>query len=135
MVLTMAAQAFAADCRNRIALVATDAGVAIDASGTAEVRAQGTQQRFKVGMDARVADGTTFEVRVNGNSGAGILGDLAGTITITLGVGELGLNNNNDATLPTGVDPVCSIGAVQVGNFVTDLNGNSVFEPVLTGSF
>ncbi len=105
MVLTVAAQAFA-DCRSRIALDVTAAGVAIDAGGTAEAREVGAQDRFRVGMDARVADGTTFEVRVNGN--------LVGTITIALGAGELGLNNNNDNVLPAGFAPFCSVGLVEV---------------------
>jgi hypothetical protein len=101
----MAAPAWA-DCQKKIALSITPAGAAIDASGTAEVRSQGAQQRFKVAIDARVADGTTYEVFANGQ--------LAGTITIALGAGELDLNNNNGAVLPTGVDPVCSVSTVDV---------------------
>ena len=103
--LVMAAPA-CADCRSKIDLSITAAGAAIDASGTAEVRGEGAQQRFKVSIDARVADGTTFEVFANGQ--------IAGTITIALGVGELDLNNNNGAVLPAGVDPVCSVATVDV---------------------
>lgn len=103
-------------CQNKITLSATAEGVAIDASGTAEVRKKGTQQRFKVSMDAEVADGTTFVVYANGLP--------AGTITITLGDGELDLNNNNGRALPAGVDPVCSIGPV----VVTDDQGTHVLE-------
>jgi hypothetical protein len=106
MVLTVAAQAFAVDCRTKIPLTATADGVAIDASGTAEAREVGAQKRFKVSMDARVADGTTFAVRVNDN--------LVGTITIVLGEGELGLNNNNDNVLPDGFNLFCTIGLVEV---------------------
>ncbi|MBI3780028.1 MAG: hypothetical protein HY278_03070 [candidate division NC10 bacterium] len=95
-----------ADCRKKISLAATSAGAAIDSSGTAEVRAQGAKQRFKVSMDARVADGTTFAVFANGQ--------LAGVITIELGDGELELNNNNGKTLPDGVNPVCAISTVEV---------------------
>lgn len=105
MVLTVAAQAFA-DCRSRIALDVTAAGVAIDASGTAEAREAGAQDRFTVGMDARVADGTTFAVLVNGN--------LVGTITIALGAGELALDNKNGNVLPAGFAPFCSVGLVEV---------------------
>ncbi len=94
------------DFRKRITLFVTAAGAQIDASGTAEVRASGTQQRFKVSMDARVADGTTFAVFANDN--------LAGTITIVLGDGELELNNNNENILPAGVDPVSGIKSVEV---------------------
>ncbi|MFQ5776711.1 MAG: hypothetical protein ACE5IP_01745 [Terriglobia bacterium] len=111
MVLSMASQAFA-DCRTKIDLPDTALGAATDASGTAEVRARTrdgfVRQRFKVSMDARVADGTVFAVFVDDQ--------LAGTITIVLGDGELELNNNNDKILPTAVDPVCSIKTVEVRN-------------------
>ncbi|MBI3668796.1 MAG: hypothetical protein HY237_03310 [Acidobacteria bacterium] len=107
LVFATASQA-SADCRKKIALEATAAGAQIDASGTTEVRSRGAQQRFKVSMDARVADATTFNVFVNG------LPQPAGTITIVLGVGELDINNNNGNTLPAGVDPVCSIKSVEV---------------------
>jgi hypothetical protein len=109
----------ASDCRKKISLDATSAGAAIDSSGTAEVRAQGAKQRFKVSMDARVADGTTFAVLADGL--------LAGTITIALGDGELELNNNNGKTLPAGVAPVCEIGTVEVKDGGSNL--------VLNGSF
>ena len=105
--LSVRANAFA-DCRQKIALDVQPAGFTLDVSGTAEKRADGTQQRFKVSMDAGVPNGTTFSVYVGGNP--------AGTITISLGAGELDLNNNNGATLPTGVDPVCNIGRVEVRN-------------------
>ncbi len=120
-VALMAAMVAQADSgfRKRITLSATAAGAQIDASGTAEVRASGTQQRFKVSMDARVADGTTFAVYANGN--------LAGTITIVLGAGELDLNNNNGNVLPVGVDPVSGIKSVEV----KDGNGTLI----LSGSF
>lgn len=118
MMLTMAVQAFAADCQKKITLQATAAGAAIDASGTAEARARGRQQRFKVSMDAAVPDGTTFMVFANGQP--------AGTITIALGAGELDLNNNNGNTLPAGVNPVCSIDSVDVidGTGTAVLQGN-----------
>ncbi len=106
LLLTAVATQAGSDFRNRITLFATAAGAQIDASGTAEVRASGTQQRFKVSMDARVADGTTFAVFANGN--------LAGTITIVLGAGELDLNNNNGNILPAGVDPVSGVKSVEV---------------------
>jgi hypothetical protein len=109
----------AGGCDKRIDLVPTPEGNADDISGHADVRQRGTQQRFKVSMDARVEDGTTFVVFANGR--------LAGTITISLGDGELELNNNNGKKLPTGVDPVCSIGAV----VVVDENNTTVLE----GSF
>jgi len=97
-----------ADCQNRIQLAITAAGAAIDASGQSEARAQGAQQRFRVSIDARVADGTVYEVFVNSQ--------LAGTITVALGVGELDLDNKDGATLPAGVDPVCGITTVAVAS-------------------
>ena len=118
MVLGMASVAFA-DCQKKIALSPSGTGVQLDASGTAEIRARGTaDQRFKVSMDARVADGTTFAVFANGQ--------LAGTITILLGDGELNLNNRNGNLLPAGTNPVCSIQSVEVknGSGVTILSGN-----------
>lgn len=118
VLFAMASQA-SADCRKRISLDASAAGVQIGASGTAEARAQGTAQRFKVSIDAAVADGTTFSVFANGQ--------LAGTITIALGAGELDLNNNNGKVLPAGVNPVCSIKTVEV----RDGSGTAI----LTGSF
>lgn len=108
-----------ADCQKKVALNATALGVSLDASGTAEARAQGTRERFKISIDARVPDGTTYNVFVNGN--------LAGTITIQLGAGELQLQNDNGAVLPAGVSPVCAITSVSV----TDGAGQAI----LTGSF
>ncbi len=117
LVLAVATHA-SADCRNKITLSPSTAGASIDASGTAEVRARGTQQRFKVSIDAAVPDGTTFNVFANSQ--------LAGTITIAAGAGELDLNNNNGNTLPSGVDPVCSISSVEVrsGNGTVILSGS-----------
>ncbi len=118
LVLTMAASSYA-DCQKKIALNEEAAGLAIDASGTAEVRARGDRQRFKVSMDARVDNGTTFAVFANGQ--------LAGTITIDLGAGQLELSNADGKTLPAGVDPVCGIGSVTV----QDKNGTVI----LSGKF
>jgi|SRR5262245_64026360 len=105
--LSVRANAFA-DCRQKIALDVQPAGFTLDVSGTAEKRADGTQQRFKVSMDARVKNGTTFSVYVGAN--------LVGTITIRLGAGELDLDNHNGATMPAGTDPVCGISSVEVRN-------------------
>lgn len=118
MMVLMAAPNFAAGCQKKIPLSITAAGFAIDSSGVAEVRARDARQVFKVSMDARVADGTTFFVSANGLP--------AGAITITLGGGELSLSNSNGQTLPSGVDPVCKIGLVEVkdGSGTVVLNGN-----------
>lgn len=105
-----------ADCRKRINLQAATAG---DYSGKAEVRQQGSQQQFKVSMDAAVADGTTYIVSANGLA--------VGTITIRLGDGELQLSNSNGKVLPDGANPACSVGPVSV----MDSTGRMI----LTGSF
>jgi len=95
------------DCQKKISLAATAVGDAIDASGTAEVRARGTRQKFTVSMDARVAAGTVFAVTANTL--------LAGSIMIdSFGNGELEVKNYDGFTLPTGSNPVCGIGLVEV---------------------
>lgn len=92
-----------AECRRKISLQAAIAG---DFSGKAEVREQGSAQRLKVSMDARVPDGTTYIVTANGFA--------VGTMTIRLGDGELELTNANGKVLPNGASPVCSVGPVSV---------------------
>ena len=92
-----------AECRRKIDLHGALPG---DFSGKAEVREQGTAQKFKVSVDARVADGTTYIVTANGFA--------VGTMTIRLGDGELELSNSNGKTLPNGASPVCSVGPVSV---------------------
>ena len=52
-----------ADCRKKINLVPTGAGISKDISGTAEVRQQGTAQKFKVSMDAAVRNGAKLTVK------------------------------------------------------------------------
>src|SRR5690348_16611148 len=107
-----------ADCRAKINLVPTGAGISKNISGTAEIRQQGTFQKFKVSMDAAVKNGAMFVVKSNGQ--------LAGTITIQLGAGELDLNTKDGDTLPPGVNPVCSISTLSVAtpSGVTVLNGS-----------
>ena len=112
----------AGGCAKKINLVASPAGKAIAARGTAAVRTAakiGFVQNFEVAMRAAVADGTTFMVFANGLP--------AGTITIVLGTGVLSLDNEPPNVLPAGVDPVCSIGLV----VVTDGAGNTI----LSGTF
>jgi len=113
----------AGGCAKKINLVASPAGKAIAARGTAAVRTAAkigfVQQNFEVAMRAAVADGTTFMVFANGLP--------AGTITIVLGTGVLSLDNEPPNVLPAGVDPVCSIGLV----VVTDGAGNTI----LSGTF
>ncbi len=106
-----------ADCRHRTALAATDEGAAIGASGNAEAREQtsqiyygGSRERFKVQVEANVADGTMFSAYADGH--------LAGSVTTALGVGELELDTE-DFTLPDELRPVCNLSIVEV----TDENG------------
>ncbi len=116
LVLAVATHA-SADCRNKITLNATAAGAGIGAIGTSEVRALRGSERFKAQVEAPVPDGTTFAVFADGQ--------LAGTLTIVLGVGELDLNSNN-GPLPTGVSPVCGIKTVEIkdGAGTLILSGN-----------
>ena len=114
--LLMTTGAFA-DCRKKIALTTESAGFAVDASGSAEVRASGNQQRFKVSIDSNVD--ATYAVVVGGS--------IVGTITTVLGQGELELNNNNGKTLPAAVNPVCGVGSFSV------INGSGA--AVLNGTF
>lgn len=104
----LSARASAAECRAKIQLGVTTTGAAADVSGTADKRSDGSSERFRVSMDARVSAGTTFAVFVNGSA-------LVGTITIdNLGNGQLDLTNSDGKVLPAGVSPVCSIGMVDV---------------------
>jgi len=86
------------ECRKKIRLTST--GVVADASGNAEVRARGTRQKLKVEGEARVADGTTWSVHVNGT--------LVGAITVAFGEAELELDTGDGQVIPAGVAPVCS---------------------------
>jgi hypothetical protein len=119
-VLAMAGLALAgsaqAECRRKINLTSAMQG---DFSGTAEVREQRSQQKFKLSMDARVADGTTYIVSANGFA--------VGTITIRLGDGELELSNSNGKQMPQGTNPACSVASVAV----LDSAGRTI----LSGSF
>lgn len=90
---------------SRFALTPTAAGAEIDASGRIEVRARGSEQHFEAGMDADVADGTTFVVLANGEP--------AGTITLADGGGDLHVTNL-DGILPSGITPLADLSSVEV---------------------
>ena len=102
-----------ADCRHRTQLAATDDGAAIGASGNAEARQQISAERFKVKVEADVADGTVFNAFADGH--------FAGSITTALGVAELELDTEA-FTLPDELRPVCNLSLVAV----TDQNGTLV---------
>jgi hypothetical protein len=101
-----------ADCRHRTLLDATDDGAAIGASGNAEARQQ-ISERFKVQVEADVADGTVFNAFADGH--------FAGSVTTALGVAELELDTEA-FTLPDELRPVCDLSLVEV----TDENGTLV---------
>jgi hypothetical protein len=109
-----------ADCRHRTALAPTDEGVAIGARGNAEARQQfsqiyygGSRERFKVQVEADVADGTMFSAFADGQ--------FAGSVITALGRGELELDTE-DSSLPDELRPVCNLSIVEV----TDENGTLV---------
>lgn len=91
--------------QRRFVLTPTTAGAEIDASGRIEVRAHGGAQHFEAGMDAAVADGTTFIVLANGEP--------AGTITLADGGGDLHVTNL-DGILPSGITPLADLSSVEV---------------------
>jgi hypothetical protein len=101
-----------ADCRHRTLLDATDDGAAIGASGNAEARQQ-ISERFKVQVEADVADGTVFSAFADGH--------FAGSVTTALGIAELELDTEA-FTLPDELRPVCNLSLVEV----TDENGTLV---------
>lgn len=106
-----------ADCRKVINLNST--GVARDASGKAEVRQRGTRNKIKVEAEARVANGTRYNVFANGV--------LLGAVTINLGEGEIEVDTGDGGVLPPGATNVCAVTTVEV----RDGAGLAV----LTGSF
>ena len=120
-VLSLPEAASAADCRSRINLNATAAGVLVAATGHAEIRSKnlGARQTLTVAVDVAVPNGTILNVFTNGN--------LAGTITIAFGIGTLDLSTANGAPVPGGVASVCDIAQV----WVTDAAGATL----LIGSF
>jgi hypothetical protein len=106
-----------ADCRHRTELAASDEGAAIGASGNAEARQRssdgGNRERFKVQVEADVADGTMFSAFADGQ--------FAGSVITALGRGELELDTE-DSSLPDELRPVCNLSIVEV----TDENGTLV---------
>lgn len=83
--------------RTSVSLAATDAGNAIGATGHADLRAQGNEQRLRVEMEVNVPDGTMFTLMANGTP--------IGAITITLGDGEFEFESDNGGTLAGGLLP------------------------------
>lgn len=103
------------DFRVRRRLMPVPGSPAIDAGGHAVIRAQGSRQRFQVEVEAMVPDGTTFMVFADDN--------LAGTVTLQMGEGELELDTE-DADLPDGLNPVTAIRSVTV----KDANGVPILQ-------
>ena len=105
-----------ADCKRKMALKTT--GLVADASGTVDARSAGGEQRLKVSADAKVADGTTLVLYIDGRA--------AGTITFLLNNGEAEFNNHNGGVMPNRID-ACSVTTIEVRD-TSNL-------PVLIGAF
>ncbi|MBI1747289.1 MAG: hypothetical protein HYR55_11950 [Acidobacteria bacterium] len=118
IVATMALNVMA-DCQNRIILSATPDGAAIASRGNAEVRDRGGRQRFKVSMEANVADGTSFFVYADGQS--------VGDLTIQLRRAEFEVQSDDFQPMPPELDPVCGVSLVEV----VDADGSLI----LSGNF
>ena len=101
--------------RTRVSLAATDAGTAISATGHADLRAQGNEQRLRVEMEANVPDGTMFTLTANGLP--------IGSITITLGDGEFEFESDNGETLAGGLLP-----AAITSLALTDASNNVILQ-------
>jgi hypothetical protein len=87
------------------------AATSVGAAGTAELRVQGAQQEFHLKVDAAVADGTTWQVLVNGIS--------AGTLKFRLHAAEFKLQSGDP--LPAGVTSIAAIATVAVTDGTTTL--------------
>ncbi len=104
------------DERKRADLMATPAGLMIDAHATVETRVQGQRQRFKIEVEADVPDNTEFRVLANGMG--------LGNLMIRFDEAEFELDEN--ATLPAGLNSVSDIKTVAVvasdGTVVLQIN-------------
>jgi len=94
------------DCQKHIKLAKASGGVFMDASGTADVAAHGGRETFKVSVRVPVPNSVPFLVYANGQ--------LAGTVVVTAGGGQLEFSSEGKPPLPPGLKPVCRVGAVQV---------------------
>jgi len=92
--------------RIRRAFQATPAGQAIFAKGYVELRFIGPREKFKVEVEAMVAEGTTFLVLANGLA--------VGTVRIQFGQGELELSNEDGRVLPAALRPLSAVSRVEV---------------------
>ena len=106
-----------AECHKKMELKST--GRVAEVSGEADVRSNDSLQRFKITTDAKVADGTTYVLYVNGLA--------AGTVTFLLNTGEAEFNNNNGGVMPNGAESVCSVSTVELRD------ANNL--PVVLGAF
>jgi len=109
----------AAACREAISLSPPSESESVDGIGRAVIQSDDSQQTFTVEVDIDVPSGTPLYVFANGEP--------AGTITFLPGAATLELSTANGGRLPSGLDPVCSIGPI----WVTDAVGTTL----LTGSF
>jgi len=108
-----------ADCLERISLSPPSEGEGVDGVGLAAISSTDSRQTFTVEVDIDVPAGTPLYVFANGEP--------AGTITFLPGAATLELSTASGGRLPSGLDPVCSIGPI----WITDAVGTTL----LTGSF
>ncbi len=108
----------AQDVRKRANLTATQAGMMIGASGRIDARVQGQRQRFKVEIEANVADNTMFHVMANGMD--------MGALAMRFDEAELEIETDN-SSLPAGLDSVGSITMVTV----VDSSGATILSAAL----
>ena len=99
----LAAQA-SAECHKKMELRST--GRVAEVAGEIDLRSNDSLQRFKITTDAKVPDGTTYVLYVNGMA--------AGTVTFLLNTGEAEFNNNNGGVMPNGAESVCSVSTVEL---------------------
>ena len=104
--------------RNGVSLAATAAGTAIGASGHADIRVRGNEQRLSIEVEANVPDGTMFSLTANTTP--------IGVITIHLGEGEFEFESDNGQTLTGG------LAAAAITSIVVSDSSNA---PILQAQF
>ncbi len=93
-----------AECHKKMALRST--GRVAEVSSEIDLRSNDSVQRLKITTDAKVPDGTTYVLYINGLA--------AGTVTFLLNTGEAEFNNNNGGVMPNGSESVCSVSTVEL---------------------
>jgi len=105
-IFTMRAARADQECQKHIKLAKASGGVFMDASGAADVTAHGGRETLKVSVRVPVPNSVPFLVYANGQ--------LAGTVVVTAGGGQLELSSEGKLPLPSGLTPVCKVGSIKV---------------------